>query len=1217
MSFGKGFTVSPLTASAIQNFAADVLAIAGGGGSGGGDALTGSTNIFLANQIISGNLDITGILTAKEFHVTQVTSSILYESGSTKFGDDAADTHQFTGSVIVSGNLTASAGTFNYIDLNTSSAGPAFKTGRFHYGASSGDIEYDTDIQDVTLKIGQQTILKVRNSYGSTLAKGTLVRFTGTNNATPPTVTTASWVDEIQSAHTIGMVIKDILAGQNGYIILEGVLPGLNISAGYNAGDLLYLSSSGLFSNSEPPPNTSYHSVRVGQVLKTGGAGALFIKVDNGYEIDELHDTDINSAAHGDLFMRSGSVEGTAQWINTKQLSGDYGVTGSLRIVGLLSASNGITGSFSGNGSQLAGISGLVNTNQVVYVNAGYAGALENGSFLAPYKTIQAAHDYASSSYSNFSTPVLIDIAPGTYAEDLTITRHNTYFRSSTSKYEQRSVKISGQTIIDCLTAAQKYNEIVGFEGVFFQKTGAAVATVEVKGTGRHLTYFKDCYLYNTNGGTGASCLKTANTNTFANNKIVIQNCYFKGEGASGWDGKLLELAGGDIKIDGTEISTSGVSGNGYGIHITGDTIVAADKILVDIDVDQYAIYNASSIVSSTPKIILSNASILTSAVSPLGTIYSSNITLLSSVLLGGSAPKIVGTSPSPLSVVAYTNLTSLTANTPIVFNSITQSPLTETHGVVVASELSGNLSSSYIQGVIPVSKGGTGLTILQTGSLLVGNGTGNVAYLSGSTVDNGKVVTWVSGAFILTGSSAAGLNITPTAEGQTLISSGSNFIAARPIAGSNIGLDFSSGSITVKLSSSLNNLTSVSSSGFTGSFSGSIGSSSMITGFVTDVQNIAAASGIRSLTAGDNIGITAGQNPTVSLSGTINITNAYLLGEIRAKTGSFEVLNNVSASSVQLGDKYIIIASGASDHYNLDEAGILWGSGSIDSTRYSSYSSSAAMVYLSQSDTLYAYPRLSSSFTGAFSGDGSNITNLNSNNIGGVVKTVNATAPLTGSVNGTVLTIALNSGSVSFNGVTASLGASGSIPLVSSITVTGSSDYLTGIYASSSSLSGAVNLALNKTLSGFTSVSSSWFTGSFSGSGVALTNVASSLVYGSANPALAITQVVALSGGLVAATATDRLRANAFGVIVGSSSATGYTVQTNNEARVAFSTNNLSLLVTGSEIYVSSSGTASLYEDITGSAGGRFATQIGYFNRRVGSDYYIIISPRPFGLVY
>ena len=37
MSFGKGFTVSPLTASAIQNFAADVLAIAGGGGGGDGD----------------------------------------------------------------------------------------------------------------------------------------------------------------------------------------------------------------------------------------------------------------------------------------------------------------------------------------------------------------------------------------------------------------------------------------------------------------------------------------------------------------------------------------------------------------------------------------------------------------------------------------------------------------------------------------------------------------------------------------------------------------------------------------------------------------------------------------------------------------------------------------------------------------------------------------------------------------------------------------------------------------------------------------------------------------------------------------------------------------------------------------------------------------------------------------------------------------------------
>ena len=67
-------------------------------------AITGS-NTFRDNQIISGNLDVTGTITAKEYHVTLVSSSVLYTSGSTKFGDTGDDKHQFTGSVAISGSL--------------------------------------------------------------------------------------------------------------------------------------------------------------------------------------------------------------------------------------------------------------------------------------------------------------------------------------------------------------------------------------------------------------------------------------------------------------------------------------------------------------------------------------------------------------------------------------------------------------------------------------------------------------------------------------------------------------------------------------------------------------------------------------------------------------------------------------------------------------------------------------------------------------------------------------------------------------------------------------------------------------------------------------------------------------------------------------------------------------------------------------------------------
>jgi len=62
---------------------------------------------------LSGDLTVGGRLTAQEFHTEFVSSSIMFQSGSTKFGDSAADTHTFTGKMEISGSqakVSASVG---------------------------------------------------------------------------------------------------------------------------------------------------------------------------------------------------------------------------------------------------------------------------------------------------------------------------------------------------------------------------------------------------------------------------------------------------------------------------------------------------------------------------------------------------------------------------------------------------------------------------------------------------------------------------------------------------------------------------------------------------------------------------------------------------------------------------------------------------------------------------------------------------------------------------------------------------------------------------------------------------------------------------------------------------------------------------------------------------------------------------------------------------
>jgi hypothetical protein len=74
-------------------------------------ATTGS-NSFNGSQVVTGSLTVTGQVVAQTLNVQQVTSSIVFSSGSNIFGNDVSNTQQFTGSVSVTGSLTVTtAGT--------------------------------------------------------------------------------------------------------------------------------------------------------------------------------------------------------------------------------------------------------------------------------------------------------------------------------------------------------------------------------------------------------------------------------------------------------------------------------------------------------------------------------------------------------------------------------------------------------------------------------------------------------------------------------------------------------------------------------------------------------------------------------------------------------------------------------------------------------------------------------------------------------------------------------------------------------------------------------------------------------------------------------------------------------------------------------------------------------------------------------------------------
>ena len=74
---------------------------------------TGSISVNDDKLVVDGNATITGVLTAQEFRTEYITQTVIFESGSTAFGNTADDTHSFTGSLelegdaIVTGDVTA------------------------------------------------------------------------------------------------------------------------------------------------------------------------------------------------------------------------------------------------------------------------------------------------------------------------------------------------------------------------------------------------------------------------------------------------------------------------------------------------------------------------------------------------------------------------------------------------------------------------------------------------------------------------------------------------------------------------------------------------------------------------------------------------------------------------------------------------------------------------------------------------------------------------------------------------------------------------------------------------------------------------------------------------------------------------------------------------------------------------------------------------------
>jgi len=212
--------------------------------------------------------------------------------------------------------LTGGIATPDYIDFDTTTTA-ANAVGRLVWDTTNASLELGLPGGNAISVIGQTVHAYVKSAESVTINKGQPVYlYQATGNRA--SVKLASNLQDLTSATTFGLAAESIGPNQAGFIVCQGVLDGLNTGA-YNEGDILYLgASAGTLTATKPKaPN---HMVYIGVVERANaGNGQIYVKVQNGYELDEIHDVQINSPANGQLIIYDAS---TSLWKNANLTAG-------------------------------------------------------------------------------------------------------------------------------------------------------------------------------------------------------------------------------------------------------------------------------------------------------------------------------------------------------------------------------------------------------------------------------------------------------------------------------------------------------------------------------------------------------------------------------------------------------------------------------------------------------------------------------------------------------------------------------------------------------------------------------------------------------------------------------------------------------------------------------------------------------------------------------
>jgi hypothetical protein len=266
----------PQGVSVVAQGYTDAAGSGGGGGVAGVASVNGRTGIVTLTKtdVALANVDNTAD-TAKPVSTAQAAADALRIAGPATSTDRALVRYSGTGGKTALDSLVTLADDGALV--LTPIASSAFAAGKLFYDSVNQCLTFFNNDSQISMQVGQELWLMVRNVTGTTIANGAAVYIVGADSGLPSVALAKA--DALATAGVVGMATEAIPTASAGYVTLSGVVNGLDTST-LTLGAAVFVSSATAGAVTSTAPAAPNFRARVGTVVSVNAStGKIAVSV--------------------------------------------------------------------------------------------------------------------------------------------------------------------------------------------------------------------------------------------------------------------------------------------------------------------------------------------------------------------------------------------------------------------------------------------------------------------------------------------------------------------------------------------------------------------------------------------------------------------------------------------------------------------------------------------------------------------------------------------------------------------------------------------------------------------------------------------------------------------------------------------------------------------------------------------------------------------------